>query len=74
VQNIIPLNDGSAILLTIAKYLTPNGDNIHNAGIMPNVQIDVPSADIQAIQQGTYVYSTDKDYQLQQAIKIIKSQ
>ncbi|MDD5457374.1 MAG: S41 family peptidase [Candidatus Margulisbacteria bacterium] len=74
VQNIIPLNDGSAILLTIAKYLTPNGDNIHNVGIMPNVQIEVPSEDIKAIQQGTYVYSTDKDYQLQQAIKIIKSQ
>lgn len=73
VQNIIPMADGSAILLTIAKYLTPNGSNIHTVGIPPDVLVEIPSADMEALQKGTYVYSMDKDNQLQQAIKVVKA-
>ncbi len=73
VQNIVPMSDGSAILLTIAKYYTPNGDNIHGVGIMPDVVVDIPSEDIKEMQQGNYVYSIDKDIQLQQALKVARS-
>ena len=72
VQNIIPLTDGSAILLTIAKYYTPNGSNIHGVGILPDNEFNVPSADIEAILSGNFVYSIDNDFQLQQALKIAK--
>lgn len=37
VQNIIPLNDGGAIKLTIARYFTPNGTSIQAEGIQPDI-------------------------------------
>ncbi len=37
VQQIIPLEDGSAIKLTISAYYTPKGRNIHGTGIEPDV-------------------------------------
>ena len=39
VQGIYPLNDGSAVRLTTAKYYTPNGNNIHDVGIEPDVEV-----------------------------------
>lgn len=37
VQQIIPFSDGSAVKVTISSYYTPNGRNIHGAGIEPDV-------------------------------------
>ncbi|MCL1147250.1 S41 family peptidase [Shewanella marinintestina] len=40
IQSLIPtLLDGSAIKLTIAKYTTPNGRDIHAKGIEPDIKI-----------------------------------
>ncbi len=39
VQNIIPLEDGSAIKLTVAYYYTPKGRLIHKKGIEPDVKV-----------------------------------
>lgn len=39
VQRIMQLTDGSAIKLTISKYYTPNGYNIHGTGIEPDVEV-----------------------------------
>ena len=39
VQRLFPLDDGSAIKLTIAKYFTPNGNDIHEVGIKPDVEV-----------------------------------
>jgi len=39
VQTIIPLNDGSAIKITTARYYTPNGHSIQNVGIKPDIII-----------------------------------
>ena len=39
VQNIIPLNDGSAIKLTIARYFTPDGTSIQAKGIKPDLLV-----------------------------------
>jgi carboxyl-terminal processing protease len=36
-----PLSDGSAILLGVAEWLTPNGDSIRGAGIEPDVEIEL---------------------------------
>lgn len=36
-----PLSDGSAILLGIAEWLTPNGDSIRGTGIEPDVEIEL---------------------------------
>jgi len=39
VQAIFPLDDGSAIKLTTAKYYTPNGRVVHEEGITPDVPV-----------------------------------
>jgi carboxyl-terminal processing protease len=41
VQSIIPLDDGSALRLTTAKYYTPSHKVIHEVGITPNVIVPV---------------------------------
>lgn len=40
VQRMFPLEDGSAIKLTIAKYFTPNGNDIHEVGIKPDIEVE----------------------------------
>lgn len=37
VQTIIPLEDGSAVRLTTARYFTPNGRSIQAQGIVPDI-------------------------------------
>lgn len=59
VQQIVPLNDGSAIKLTVEKYYTPSGENIHGKGITPDVKVEAGDDET-------------KDIQLEQAIKELK--
>ena len=42
VQTIIPLNDGSALRLTTARYYTPSGRVIQENGIVPDIIVEVP--------------------------------
>ena len=63
VQTIMRLDNGTAIKLTIAKYLTPNGRSINGVGIEPDVKVEVP----EPRQPG------QKDIQLEKAIEILKS-
>lgn len=39
VQKVISLTDGSAVKLTVSTYYTPNGNNIHEKGIVPDVEV-----------------------------------
>lgn len=41
VQSIFDLDDGSALKLTTSKYYTPNGDNIHEVGIEPDIVVEL---------------------------------
>jgi carboxyl-terminal processing protease len=54
VQSILPLQDGSALRLTTAKYYTPSHKVIHEEGITPD--IPVPMSDLE-----------ERDIQLQRA-------
>lgn len=67
VQKVIPLTDGTAVKLTISKYFTPKGRNIHGTGIKPDVEIE-----LDAELQKQVVIPIEKDNQLQEAIKILK--
>ncbi len=40
VQSVRALSDGSGLTVTIARYLTPNGLDIHNNGIKPDLIVD----------------------------------
>ena len=39
VQKVINLSDGSAVKLTVSTYFTPNGNNIHQKGVEPDVEV-----------------------------------
>ncbi len=46
VQKIIPMPNETGINLTIAKYLTPKGNDINKLGITPDVEVPLKRADI----------------------------
>jgi len=48
VQELIPLNDGAELKVTIARWYTPNGRNISSGGITPDVVVSVSQNDIDA--------------------------
>ena len=39
IQTLIPLGDGSGLAVTVAKYLTPDGQDIQNQGIVPDLTL-----------------------------------
>jgi carboxyl-terminal processing protease len=40
IQNVQEVGNGSGIAVTKAKYITPNGKDIHGVGITPNIKSD----------------------------------
>lgn len=55
VQTIKPLTDGSAVKFTIAKYYTPNGQDIHGKGVKPDIVVDLAKDDGEDVQMKTAV-------------------
>jgi carboxyl-terminal processing protease len=43
VQTILPMNNGTAIKLTTARYFTPNGRSIQAKGIVPDIIVEDPA-------------------------------
>ncbi|HOO27164.1 MAG TPA: S41 family peptidase [Lachnospiraceae bacterium] len=63
VQQIVPLSDGTGVKLTVSKYYTPNGYNIHGVGIEPDETLEFDSD----------AYEKDQtDNQLNRAIELLK--
>lgn len=58
--------DGTALKVTISKYFTPNGQNIHGIGIMPDVEVVYPAE----LKEKPYNRSTDP--QIQKALEIAR--
>ncbi|MGH7394802.1 MAG: S41 family peptidase [Candidatus Methylomirabilales bacterium] len=48
VQTVIPLNDGSGLRLTTAKYFTPRGETIQGKGITPDIPVEPPKPTVTA--------------------------
>ena len=65
VQRVISLSDGSAVKLTVSKYYTPNGNDIHEKGIEPDVVVEF-DADA--------YYDEGIDNQLQEAISYLSAE
>lgn len=68
VQSIRQLSDGSAVKLTIANYYTPKGNNIHEIGIKPDIEI---SMDANLLNKDRDEITHEEDDQLQEAIKAV---
>lgn len=49
VQTIFPLEDGSALKLTVAKYYTPSHKVIHEHGITPDIYVPLTDAEEAAV-------------------------
>jgi carboxyl-terminal processing protease len=56
VQSVRPLEDGSGIAVTIAKYLTPSGRDINKHGIDPDVKVELSDAQ----RQDLWLHERDK--------------
>ena len=67
VQKVIPLTDDTAVKLTISKYFTPKGRNIHGTGITPDVEVELNEELLKEIE-----IPQKKDNQLQKAIEVVK--
>ena len=62
VQNWIPLSgENGAVRITIAKWLTPNENTIHEIGLTPDYPVELTEDDRKA----------DKDPQLDEAVRIL---
>lgn len=48
VQKIIPMQNETGLNLTIAKYLTPKGNDINKKGINPDIRVDFSIKDVKA--------------------------
>ena len=66
VQKVYPLSDGTAVKLTVSKYYTPKGNNIHGIGIAPDVEVELDADVANAI-----TIPEEKDNQLQKAVEIL---
>ena len=64
VQSIIPLNNGGGIRLTISKYYLPSGKSISEVGVSPDIIVK---------EKEEFKLDSDKDNQLNYAIKLFQS-
>lgn len=62
VQELEKLIGGSTLRVTIARWLTPNGDYIMEKGIDPTIDVDLSDAD----------YNNNRDPQMDKALEVIK--
>lgn len=63
VQEVDKLRDGSSIRLTVARWYTPDGNNIDGVGITPDIEVVMTDED----------YENGEDPQLNAAIEYLKN-
>ena len=69
VQVTTAFDDETAIKVTMAKYYTPNGNYIHEIGIKPDIEIDLPAGT-----EFAQLTSKEDDIQLQTALEALKTE
>jgi carboxyl-terminal processing protease len=79
VQSVRGLADGSGLTVTIAKYLTPNGTDIHKNGIKPDVAVEMSEEEIKSLTIEDLGTNKDSQYRtaettLLQAVKSANQQ
>jgi carboxyl-terminal processing protease len=83
IQNVIEIGDGSALVLSVAKYYSPNGKTIQDNAITPNITVADANDDLGGADDDADTDSTtpdtkkDKqpktDEQLRRAIEVLKN-
>ena len=68
-QRTIPLSDGTAIHISTYAYVTPNGNEFNETGIVPDVLVALPEEKV----QGFGSLAASDDDQLQAALVLMRS-
>src|SRR2546422_1286562 len=76
VQKAIAVGDGSAVLLSVAKYYGPDGKTLQDNGVTPNV-VQLPGGGIASLEdesepEGPEHFGEKDDQQLRKAIEVLK--
>lgn len=64
VQSVRGLSDGSGMTVTIAKYLTPSGRDIHKHGIKPDVTVKLSEQEARALKLEDIGTRSDPQYRV----------
>ena len=67
IQQILKLNNGSGLKITIEEYQTPNKNKINKVGIEPDEKVELPDS-VESI----FTIKESEDTQLQKAIDMLK--
>lgn len=69
IQQVFSVGDeGAGCQITIAEYLTPKGNKVHEVGLEPDVIVELPAGD-----NGSYDFADlEKDVQLKKALEIAR--
>ncbi len=59
-------SDNTALKVTISKYYTPNGENIHSIGIKPHIEVEYLEEETET------QYNKESDTQLSKALEVMK--
>lgn len=59
VQELIPLSQNTAVKVTVAKWITPSGKNLHKDGLVPDIEVKMTESD----------FTNKRDPQLDRAVQ-----
>jgi carboxyl-terminal processing protease len=72
VQSLYGLTDGSGLAVTIAHYYTPDGTDISQRGITPDVNVPISRRDLQTLTNDPRLLATTSDAQWLQAVTALE--
>ena len=61
VQELVPVSKDTSFKVTVARWLTPNGEQINKAGIKPDIEVDRTNDDFEA----------NRDPQMDKALEVV---
>ena len=64
IQSVRGLSDGSGMTVTIAKYMTPSGRDIHKNGIKPDVVADITESQVRQLKFEDLGTNSDPQYRI----------
>jgi carboxyl-terminal processing protease len=81
IQKLIEINDGSAVILSVAKYYSPSGKAIQDVAVTPNIVVadvtepapDTEDGDTETAPEPKKPTTEKNDEQLQRAIAVLKN-
>ena len=72
VQSVHPLSDGSGLAVTIAHYYTPNGTDISQKGITPDIVLPLDRTQVERLSSNPKLVGTSDDPQYARAVMALQ--